>query len=254
MFSTVQDGATLVVTYNRPPANAINEQWITDLTRILDENETRDDVSVIRFRSDLEIFCAGADIDMLEQQLSSADGIAGMVDTVRRLQGVFNRIERSPLVSIAEVAGTALGGGCEWALACDLRIAADDAKIGLPEGRLGLMPAAGGTQRVTKLCSPAVARRLILGAEVIDGKQAAALGLVHWSCPADELAAKAAEIADRIAAIPKTAHAANKRCIAAAEDRNVDGYVLEVDMTRALYQTEEAKARLKAFLDRRKSR
>lgn len=254
MFSLSQDGATLIVTFARPPANAINEEWIDALTRILDEHENRDDLRVIRFRSGLGLFCAGADIDLLAERLSSAAGIAQMVDTVRRLQGIFARIERSPLVSIAEINGTALGGGCEWALACDFRIAADTARLGLPEGNLGLLPAAGGTQRMTKLCGSMTARRLILGAEVLSGTEAAALGLVHWSYPADQLAAKTAELAARVAAIPKDALAANKRCIAAAEDRNVDGYVLEVDMTRALYQTDEAMRRLKEFLGRRKSR
>ncbi|MBI2818492.1 MAG: enoyl-CoA hydratase/isomerase family protein [Acidobacteria bacterium] len=254
MFTIAIEGASLVVTFERPPANAINEEWITELTRILDEHETREDLRVVRFRSGLKLFCAGADIDLLADRLASPDGVAKMVDTVRRLQGVFSRIERSPLVSIAEINGVALGGGCEWALSCDIRIAAHTAKIGMPEGRLGLLPAAGGTQRLTKLCGPALARRLILGNEVLDGIDAAALGLVHWSCPPEDLARKAADVAEHISATSKAALAAIKRCIAAAQDRNVEGYELEVDMTRALYQTPEAIARLNEFLSRRKAK
>ena len=86
MLTTAIDGATLIVTMTRPPANAINEEWITELTRILDENEFRDDLRVVRFRSGLPLFCAGADIDLLAERLASADGVARMVDTVRRLQ------------------------------------------------------------------------------------------------------------------------------------------------------------------------
>jgi enoyl-CoA hydratase len=254
MLTTAIDGATLIVTMTRPPANAINEEWITEMTRILDENESRDDLRVVRFRSGLPLFCAGADIDLLAERLASADGVARMVDTVRRLQGIFARIERSPLVSIAEINGAAVGGGCEWALSCDIRIASDKARMGLPEGTLGLLPAAGGTQRLTKLCGPTIARRLILGNEVIDGAQAAALGLVTWCCPADELAKKAAEVANRIANTTKAALWANKRCISAAQDRNVDGYELEVDMTRALYKNPEAIQRLNAFLAGRKAK
>lgn len=252
MFQTTVEGASLIVTMARPPANAINEEWVTRLTQILDDHEDREDLRVVRFRSGLPLFCAGADIDMLAERLASADGIARMVETVRRLQGVFARIERSPLVSIVEINGTALGGGCEWALACDIRIASETAKIGLPEGRLGLLPAAGGTQRLTKLCGPSLARRLILGNEVLSGKEAEALGLVTWCCPAEELARLAQEAAERIAVTPKAALIANKRCIAAAQDRNVDGHELEVDMTRALYKTPEAIARLQAFIARRK--
>ncbi len=248
MFSIAVEGASLVVTMARPPANAINEEWITGITKILDEHEDRDDISVIRFRSGLPLFCAGADIDLLAERLASADGIAKMVEMVRRMQGVFARIERSPLVSIAEINGVALGGGCEWALSCDIRIASEAARIGLPEGKLGLLPAAGGTQRLTKLCGPTIARRLILGSEVLDGTQAAALGLVTWCCRADELSEKAGEIAKQIATTPKAALWANKRCISAAQDRNVDGYELEVDMTRALYKTPEAVQRLESFL------
>jgi enoyl-CoA hydratase len=254
MFTTIVDGASLIVTMERPPANAINEEWITELTRILDENESRDDLRVVRFRSGLPLFCAGADIDMLAERLASPDGVARMVDTVRRLQGIFARIERSPLVSIAEINGVALGGGCEWALSCDIRIASEAARIGLPEGKLGLLPAAGGTQRLTKLCGPTIARRLILGSELLDGSQAAALGLVTWCCRADELSNMGAEVAKRIATTPKAALWANKRCISAAQDRNVDGYELEVDMTRALYKTPEAIQRLKSFLAGRKSK
>ena len=96
---------------------------------------------------------------------------------------------------LAEIGGAAMGGGFELALACDLRIAANEAKVGLPEVRLGLIPGAGGTQRLTRLCGPALANRLILGAEVLDGATAAALGVVHWSAPRAELAA--ARLRDR---------------------------------------------------------
>lgn len=254
MFTAQQEGPSLVVTLARPPANAINEEWITELTRILDAHETRDEVRVVRFRSSLELFCAGADIDLLAERLASTSGIAQMVNTVRRLQGIFTRIERSPLVSIAEINGVALGGGWEWALSCDLRIAAETATMGLPEGKLGLLPAAGGTQRMTKLCGPAIARRLILGNELVNGPQAAALGLVQWTCPASDLARRGAEIAARVAATPKGALAANKRCILAAQDRDADGSELEVEMTRALYQTPDAVSRLNEFLSRRAQR
>ena len=131
------------------------------------------------------------------------------------MQRLFARIEAAPVVTLAEIGGAALGGGMELALACDLRIAATDAQIGLPEARLGLIPGAGGTQRLTRLCGRGVAGRLMLGAEVIDGAEAARLGVVQWSEPRAQLPGKAQELAARYAALPRPALAAIKRCIAA---------------------------------------
>ena len=120
---------------------------------------------------------------------------------VAGIQRLYFRIEALPQVTLAEIGGAAMGGGFELALACDLRIAANEAKVGLPEARLGLIPGAGGTQRLTRLCGPALASRLILGAEILDGAAAAGLGVVHWAVPRAELAERAAELARRIAGL-----------------------------------------------------
>jgi enoyl-CoA hydratase/carnithine racemase len=141
-----------------------------------------------------------------------------------------------------------MGGGFELALACDLRIAANEAKVGLPEARLGLIPGAGGTQRLTRLCGPALAKRLILGAEVLDGATAAALGVVHWSAPRADLAARAAEIAKRIADLPSAALAACKACIAAAGEPGRGGFTDELEFTRSLLTNPETQKRVQAFL------
>ncbi len=252
MFDVAVEGATISVTMNREPVNAINEEWIDRLGRIMDEYEPREEICVLRFRSALKAFCAGADIDMLAERLSSPSGIDQMIQTVRRMQALYTRIEQSPLVSIAEINGFALGGGFELALACDIRVASDTAKVGLPEARHGLLPGAGGTQRMTRLCGAAMARRLILGTEVVEGAEAARLGLVHWAFPADQLAAKTDEIARRLAGVPKAAIAANKRCIFAAQERQADGSELEVQTTRQLYQNPESLRRLQSFLAKRK--
>ena len=120
-----------------------------------------------------------------------------MIDVVRDMQRLFARFEDASVVTLAEIGGAALGGGLELALACDIRIAAIEARLGLPETALGLIPAAGGTQRLTRLCGAGVAKRLILGAETIDGAQAAALGVVQWAHPRDALAARARKISSR---------------------------------------------------------
>jgi enoyl-CoA hydratase/carnithine racemase len=168
------------------------------------------------------------------------------------MQRVFARIERAPFVTLAEIGGAALGGGLELALACDLRVAAQEAKLALPEVGLGLLPAAGGTQRLTSLCGPGVARRLILGGEAIDGGEAERLGVVQWARPAAALASWTAGLAERIALHPREAIAANKRCIALAAPSCAEGFAAELAATRALYAAPQTHQRVGAFLDRPK--
>ncbi|MBI3371680.1 MAG: enoyl-CoA hydratase/isomerase family protein [Betaproteobacteria bacterium] len=236
---------------DRGPVNAINDDWIGALHGVLDRHEADARVRVLRFRSGLKVFSAGAEIDFLVERLSTRAGIDAMIATVRKMQAVYDRIERSPLVSIAEINGAALGGGFELALACDLRVASESATVGLPEARLALLPGAGGSQRLTKLCGAAIARRLILGGEVLDSAEALRLGLVQWVCPAADLPTRSDEVATRVEALPKHTLEANKRCILAAQERDANGSELEVEMTRLLYEHPESMRRLRAFLARR---
>lgn len=233
---------------DRPPVNAVDDVWVARLDAIVDEVEQRDDVRVLWIRSAGRAFCAGADLALMRERFATQAGRAQMVDLTRAMQKVFARIERSPRVSIAEIGGPALGGGLELALACDIRIAADGAKLGLPEARLGLLPGAGGTQRLTRICGDAAARQLILGAEVVDGARAAALGLVHQSVAPTELEAAARAQAERIAAMPAATLAACKRCITAAVDDNEDGYEAELQGTAMLYGQAESQALVRRFL------
>lgn len=253
MFRVEMKGATVSVTMDRRPVNAINDEWIDGINQVLDSYEQRDDVRVLRFRSALKVFCAGAEIDMLVERLSTQSGVLKMVEEVRRMQALYARIEQSPLASVAEINGAALGGGFELSLACDFRVAADTAKVGLPEAKLGLLAAAGGTQRLTKLFGPALARRLLLGMEVLDGAEAARLGLVHWAYPAEQLAAKTDELVRRLESVPKVALRANKQCIFAAQERQADGAEVEIRGTTACYEDPESMVRLKRFLAQRKT-
>jgi enoyl-CoA hydratase len=242
------EGAIAIATLDRPPVNAIDDAWIARLDAVLDEVERRDEVHVLWIRSAGRAFCAGADLALMRERFASAEGRACMVSLTRAMQRVFARLERSPKVSIAEIGGAALGGGLELALACDLRLVADTAKLGLPEARLGLLPGAGGTQRLTRICGDAVARRLILSAEVLGGARAAALGVVHECLPAAELEAAARAQVERIAAVPGAALAACKRCITAAVDGGEDGFEAEVQGTAFLYEQAETQALVRRFL------
>jgi enoyl-CoA hydratase/carnithine racemase len=171
-----------------------------------------------------------------------------MVALVARMQHVFARLEAASVVTLAEIGGAALGGGLELALACDLRIAAAEAKLGLPEASLGLLPGAGGTQRLTRLVGIGSAKRLILGAETIDGAEALRLGVVQWTQPRATLAASASAIGARIAALPRSALAAAKRCIEATGDPWCNGFAEELAATRNLYGNEETRRRVAGFL------
>jgi enoyl-CoA hydratase/carnithine racemase len=241
----------LIATMSRPPVNALDAGLIAQLDAALDHAIEDPEVSVLHLRSDQRAFCAGADLGLMRECFSTPQGPDAMTEVVRQMQRLFARLETAPLVTLAEISTSALGGGFELALACDLRVAAHEAKIGLPEARLGLVPGAGGTQRLTRLCGPGLARRLILGAEVLDGAQAESLGLVQWARPRAELAEFAYALAERYAASPKAALAANKRCIAAAFDPARDGYADELRETRALYDHPETRRKVNDFLAKR---
>jgi len=244
---TTSDAVT-TLTLNRPPVNAISEEWVRVFEEKLDELSRGPRSTVLHIRSEQKVFCAGADLKEVRERMDVADGPDRMYAYVASIQRLYARIERLPQVTLAEIGGAAMGGGFELALACDLRIAAAEAKVGLPEARLGLIPGAGGTQRLTRLCGPALASRLILGAEILDGTAAAALGVVHWAVPRAELPARAVEVARRVASLSPAAVAASKACIAAAGHKDRGGYTDELEFTRLLLSDAETRRRVEAFL------
>ena len=247
MISLRIEGPVAVATLSRPPVNAIDEGWIARLQEAVAQAQ---DARVLLVRSSEKIFSAGADLALMRSRFDSAAGRAQMVAFAREMQRAYAELESSPLVSIAEIGGAAMGGGLELALACDFRIAAVTAKLGLPEARLGLLPGAGGTQRLTRLCGEPTAKRLILGAEVVDGKEAARLGIVQWAVPPEELAPRALRLAQDLVALPAASLAACKRCIAAAGGE--DGYEMELEATGALLASEDTQGRVRAFLEKRR--
>lgn len=246
------DGPLAVVTLSRAPVNAIDEAWLARLDEALAAIERAEGVAALLVRSTERIFCAGADLELMRGRFDTAQGRERMIAFVRDIQRVYARLARLPQVTIAELGGAALGGGFELALACDLRIAAEQATLGLPEARLGLLPGAGGTQRLTRIAGEAVAKRLILGAETVSGIEAAALGLVQWAVPAAELPVRAMAIAAGIAALPAAAVAACKRCIHGSLEPGVNGYEMEVEATAALLENEATQDRVRQFLARKR--
>jgi enoyl-CoA hydratase len=253
MITTERRGAVLVATLSRAPVNAIDAALLARLDAVIDAAGADGGIAVLHIRSALKVFCAGADLVLMRDCLTSPAGTEAMLGVVREMQRLFARLEAAPFVSLAEIGGAAFGGGLELALACDLRVAAHEARLALPEVGLGLLPAAGGTQRLTALVGPSVARRLILGGEAVDGREAERLGLVQWAQPAAELAQWSAALAARLAGAPRSALAANKRCVALAEGGFEAGFAAEIDATRALYADPQTQARVSAFLSRPKT-
>jgi len=253
MLAVERRGRVLVAALARPPVNAIDAALLARLDAVVTQAEADPSISLLHVRSAQKAFCAGADLALMRASMASPGGAETMVGVVREMQRVFARIAAAPFVTLAEIGGAALGGGLELALACDLRVAAAEAMVGLPEVRLGLLPAAGGTQRLTALCGAGVARRLILGGETVDGGEALRLGLVQWVRPAALLSEWTGALAERVAAHPREALAASKQCIALAAFGSPAGFDAEIGATRALYASPQTQARVAAFLDRPRS-
>lgn len=248
MFIEAVDAGIATVTLNRPPVNGINDEWVAGFHGELDGLDARSDWTVLRLRSSQKVFCAGADLKTMRAKFESQGGVARLAEDTRAYQRLFDRIEGLPRLTVAEIGGAAVGGGFELALACDLRIAAQGAKLGLPEVRLGLLPGAGGTQRLTRLCGRGIATRLILGAEVLNGEGAAALGLVQWAVPAGELQAATDSLVSRLAALPAHAVALAKACIGLASPLAPAGFAKEVEATTQLLQSAETRRLVADFL------
>lgn len=245
----IADGVA-TVTMDNPPVNAMSDAWVAGFHALLDTLTARDDWSVLHLRSALRIFCAGAELKEMQERFDAPDGVSRQMAVIEGYQALLARIEALPRVTLAEIGGAALGGGLELALACDLRIAGHAATLGLPEVGLGLLPGAGGTQRLTRLCGAGVATRLILAAETVKGEAAERLGLVQWSVPAADLEVTAANTSRRYAALPGHAVAAAKRCIAIARDGTGDGFRAELTEVEALLYTERTRELIRAFLSR----
>ena len=250
MIQFSAEGAVATITLSRPPVNAIDAAFVEAFSAALDQAEAKA-VTALVIRSDQKCFCAGADLAQIAGHFDDPDGVAAMRAYVKSLHVIFDRLETFPAITLAAINGPALGGGLEMALACDLRIATSHAKLGLPEARVGMIPGAGGTQRLTRLCGPGVSARIILGGEIVDGTEAARIGIVQWSCESADLDAEIASIAGRVAGLSRQALLLSKDCIAAWSDAARDGYARELDAPGLLIPTAEARDRVLGFFQRK---
>ena len=236
------------VTLARPPVNAFNAEMFAAFHGILDGLAKRSDWSVLHIRSALKVFSGGADLAEISTRFAAPDKMEAAAKVTKPFQELFQRISDLPQVSLAEIGGAAMGGGYELALACDLRIAANEAKLGLPEPGLGLLPGGGGTQRLTWIAGPAVAARIILTAEAVDGKTARELAMVQWAVPRADLEGEARRLAQRVAGLHPLSLAACKVCMRLARDPERNGFAAETEWTGRLLATEETQRRVADFL------
>ncbi len=242
------DGGIATILLDRAPVNAIDDALLAALDQAFDRVLAAPEVKLLRIRSALKLFCAGADLRMIAGRVGTRDGSEEMGRTVRLLHRVFDRLAALPVVTLAELEGHALGGGLELALACDLRIAAINAKLGLPEARVGLLPGAGGTQRLTQLCGPGIAARVILSGEALDGSEALRVGLAQWAVEREAFAAAAHAIAERISGLSAPALRAAKACLRAALPMQANGVAAEIDGIERLMMQMETAERVRAFV------
>lgn len=252
MYQTLQyasDGAIGVLTLNRPERlNAVDATMARELEALA--LALRDDQSLraLIVRGAGRVFCAGADI----AALNALEGANAPYRFLESLQLAFNAIESLPMPTIAAIHGLAFGGGCELALACDFRLMSDDAKLGVPEIKLGLLPGAGGTQRLSRLVPPAIAKQMIYLGLPLTAPLALQHGLVNAVVAASELMGEAQTWAERIRALPPLALRSAKSLVhGAALAGLVNGIEAERQAVAYLFQTRDCREGVSAFLDKR---
>jgi enoyl-CoA hydratase/carnithine racemase len=240
----VDDGVG-TIRLDRPPMNALDSATQDRLKALAEEAARRPEVRAVVVWGGEKVFAAGADIKEM-QAMSYED----MVDRSRGLQDAFTAVARIPKPVVAAVTGYALGGGCELALCADFRIAADSAKLGQPEILLGLIPGAGGTQRLSRLIGPSRAKDLIFTGRMVNAEEALSLGLVDRVVPAEEVYAQARAWAERLARGPAYALRAAKEAVDAGLDTDLDtGLTIERTLFAGLFATADRETGMRSFVE-----
>ncbi len=243
----IDEAGVALVRLNRPGAmNALNLATRRELAGVFTGLHDREDVRAIVLTGDDKAFAAGADLREFVD--------AGPVDIMKRkVERYWAAIGSTPQPVIAAVEGYALGGGCELALACDIIVAAEDAKIGLPEPRVGIMPGAGGTQRLVRAVGKYAAMHLCLSAKPVNGARAYELGLVSEVTENGGAVEAAVDLARRIARLPPLSVASIKEAITHGENASLEtAMVMERKAFQLLFASADKTEGMQAFLDKRK--
>jgi len=233
------------VRLDRPPVNALDIATQDRIREIAEEVGRREDVRAVVLRGGEKVFAAGADVKEMQPMDHTA-----MVLRARALHECYDAVAGIPQPVVAAITGYALGGGCELALCADYRIAADTARLGQPEILLGLIPGAGGTQRLARLVGPSKAKDLIFTGRQVKAEEALRLGLVDRVVPADEVYEAAFAWAARLAAGPALALRAAKEAV--DQGLNTDlatGLAIERALFSGLFATEDRETGMRSFIE-----
>jgi enoyl-CoA hydratase len=243
------DDRIALVTIDRPPVNALNAQLENEIEEVFEELYTLNEVgAVIVTGSGEKAFVAGADIKMISEK--GPEEAAAMSASTQR---ILLKVEKFHRVVIAAVNGLALGGGCEIAMACDMRVMDESAIIGLPEVSLGLLPGAGGTQRLARLVGIGKAKEMILTGNPIDANEANRIGLAERIAPKGEAVAEAKKLAKLVLSRGPIAVANAKKAINDGLDMSVEeGLKVETQLFSELFKTQDMKEGVSAFIEKRK--
>jgi len=245
--SLEKQGGVATIRLDRPPANAINEQLALGLWDAAREVGDDEAVRAVVIWGGERIFAAGADIKEMAEF-----GPREIGPVVGALEGALRHVEAIPKVVIAAVNGYALGGGCELALCADFRFIAEDTRLGQPEIKIGVIPGAGGTQRLPRLVGLPRARDIVYSGRMVAAEEALAIGLADRVLPPAEVYPAALEEAARYASGPTLAYRAAKMAVgAAAQGPQAAGLEVEREAFRDLFATEDQKEGMRAFLEKR---
>ncbi|MFI6022830.1 enoyl-CoA hydratase/isomerase family protein [Streptomyces sp. NPDC051287] len=230
---------------DRPPMNALDVATQDRLKELAEEATRRADVRAVVIYGGEKVFAAGADI----KEMQNMDH-AAMIVRSRGLQDSFTAVARIPKPVVAAVTGYALGGGCELALCADFRIAADNAKLGQPEIQLGLIPGAGGTQRLPRLVGPSKAKDLIFTGRMVKADEALTIGLVDRVVPAADVYTEAHAWAARLARGPAIALRAAKEAVDTGLETDLEtGLAVERNWFAGLFATEDRERGMRSFVE-----
>jgi len=243
-------GAVGVITLNRPEQmNSLNGQLLQELGELLDKCESDTSIGALVITGGTKIFCAGADV----KYVTSLESINDFLAFSRQTRETFHKIEMLGKPVIAAISGAALGGGLEMALCCDLRIASEKAKLGLPEAKLGAIPGAGGTQRLPRLIGPAMAKQLIFTGNFLTAAEGYRIGLVNDVTPQDECINKAVELAGEISERAPLALQAVKKCINTGLQVDLEsGLNYEAECAMYVVGSEDHHEGFRSFMEKRK--
>ena len=241
-------GAVALITLNRPEAlNALNKQLMDELTDALLALEVDDEIGVTVITGSEKAFAAGADIN----EMASKDYMDVFMEDF--ITANWEEASRCRKPVIAAVAGYALGGGCELAMMCDMIICADNAKFGQPEIKLGVMPGAGGTQRLTRQIGKSKAMDMILTGRMMDAEEAERAGLASRVFPVDDLVTETLKIAQSIAELSRPSVMLSKEAINRAYETTLaEGVRFERRVFHSLFSTQDQTEGMEAFVEKRK--